>query len=150
MFIRNFNIIQVFEVLASYFPIDITFRSINYYIFNILLFNFADNPCYFCHDTKSPRTPDSQSSGKVFSIFTRRNSKGSSPRPLQGNPEQKRLITSANLDTTATMAFGSPRGSFNSLGGLSQVRTLPAPITHTNSSIKLEFIMSDLASFLLL
>lgn len=82
----------------------------------------ADNPCYFCNDTKSPRTPDSQSSGKRFSIFTRRNSKGSSPRPLNSNPEQTRLITSANLDTTATMAFGSPRGSFNSLGGFSQVR----------------------------
>ncbi|XP_032597429.1 phosphoinositide 3-kinase adapter protein 1 isoform X2 [Drosophila grimshawi] len=83
-----------------------------------------DNPCYFCNDTKSPRTPDSpqSSSGKVFSLFKRRNSKGSSPRPaLAGtNPEQMRLITSANLDTTATMAFGSPRGSFNSLGGFSQ------------------------------
>ncbi|XP_051862654.1 phosphoinositide 3-kinase adapter protein 1 isoform X1 [Drosophila albomicans] len=81
---------------------------------------FSDNPCYFCNDTKSPRTPDSQSSGKGFSIFKRRNSKGSSPRPLAGNPEQMRLMTSANLDTTATMAFGSPRGSFNSLGGFSQ------------------------------
>jgi len=37
------------------------------------------------------------------------------------NPEQKRLMTSANLDTTASMALGSPRGSFNSLGGFSQV-----------------------------
>ncbi|KAH8418035.1 hypothetical protein KR222_010832, partial [Zaprionus bogoriensis] len=83
-------------------------------------FALADNPCYFRNDTKSPRTPDSQSSSKSFSIIKRRNSKGSSPRPLIGNPEQMRLITSANLDTTATMAFGSPRGSFNSLGGFSQ------------------------------
>ncbi|XP_033236610.1 uncharacterized protein stumps isoform X2 [Drosophila pseudoobscura] len=82
---------------------------------------FSDNPYYFCNDTKSPRTPDSQSSSKGFSLFKRRNSKGnSSPRPMVvSNPEQMRLITSANLDTTATMAFGSPRGSFNSLGGFS-------------------------------
>ncbi|KAH8381855.1 hypothetical protein KR009_000655 [Drosophila setifemur] len=83
---------------------------------------FSDNPYYFCNDTKSPRTPDSQSSVRGFSLFKRRNSKGgSSPRPVVvTNPEQMRLITSANLDTTATMAFGSPRGSFNSLGGFSQ------------------------------
>ncbi|KPU79193.1 uncharacterized protein Dana_GF17516, isoform C [Drosophila ananassae] len=83
---------------------------------------FSDNPYYFCNDAKSPRTPDSQSSGRGFSLFKRRNSKGgSSPRPLaMSNPEQMRLITSANLDSTATMAFGSPRGSFNSLGGSSQ------------------------------
>ncbi|EDX12934.1 GD18965 [Drosophila simulans] len=82
---------------------------------------FSDNPYYFCNDTKSPRTPDSQSSSRGFSIFKRRNSKGSSPRPLvMTNPEQMRLITSANLDTTATMALGSPRGSFNSLAGYPQ------------------------------
>ncbi|XP_039492577.1 uncharacterized protein LOC120452421 isoform X3 [Drosophila santomea] len=81
----------------------------------------VDNPYYFCNDTKSPRTPDSQSSSRGFSIFKRRNSKGSSPRPLvMTNPEQMRLITSANLDTTATMALGSPRGSFNSLAGYPQ------------------------------
>ncbi|KAH8267328.1 hypothetical protein KR018_010944 [Drosophila ironensis] len=81
---------------------------------------FSDNPYYFCNDTKSPRTPDSQSSSRGFSLFKRRNSKGgSSPRPVVvANPE--RLITSANLDTTATMAFGSPRGSFNSFSSFSQ------------------------------
>jgi len=87
-----------------------------------LQLNSPDNPYYFCNDTKSPRTPDSQSSSRGFSIFKRRNSKGSSPRPLvMTNPEQMRLITSANLDTTATMALGSPRGSFNSLAGYPQV-----------------------------
>ncbi|XP_017002531.2 uncharacterized protein stumps isoform X1 [Drosophila takahashii] len=80
---------------------------------------FSDNPYYFCNDTKSPRTPDSQSSSRGFSIFKRRNSKGSSPRPVAlTNPEPNR-ITSGNLDTTAIMALGSPRGSFNSLGGFS-------------------------------
>ncbi|CAD6993229.1 unnamed protein product [Ceratitis capitata] len=79
---------------------------------------FSDNPYYFYNDSKSPRTPDSQSSSKTFSIFKRRNSKGSSPRVII--PEQTRLITSANLDSAATMALGSPRGSFGSLGGFSQ------------------------------
>ncbi|ALC45437.1 stumps [Drosophila busckii] len=79
-----------------------------------------DNPSYFYNDTKSPRTPDSQSSGKVFSMFKRRNSKGSSPCPPARNSEQLHLMTSANLDSAATKAFGSPRGSFNSLGGFSQ------------------------------
>ncbi|XP_004534124.1 uncharacterized protein LOC101453892 isoform X2 [Ceratitis capitata] len=78
----------------------------------------VDNPYYFYNDSKSPRTPDSQSSSKTFSIFKRRNSKGSSPRVII--PEQTRLITSANLDSAATMALGSPRGSFGSLGGFSQ------------------------------
>ncbi|XP_054726447.1 phosphoinositide 3-kinase adapter protein 1 [Anastrepha obliqua] len=78
----------------------------------------VDNPYYFYNDNKSPRTPDSQSSSKAFSIFKRRNSKGSSPRVII--PEQTRLITSANLDSAATMALGSPRGSFGSLGGFSQ------------------------------
>ncbi|KAH8312603.1 hypothetical protein KR044_011643, partial [Drosophila immigrans] len=85
---------------------------------------FADNPCYFSNDTKSPRTPDSQSSGKGFALFKRRNSKGSSPRPMAGNPEQMRLMTSANLDSTATRAFGSPRGSFNSLVSRSKNHTI--------------------------
>ncbi|XP_029405857.2 uncharacterized protein LOC105225788 isoform X2 [Bactrocera dorsalis] len=79
---------------------------------------FSDNPYYFYNDSKSPRTPDSQNSNKTFSIFKRRNSKGSSPRVII--PEQTRLITSANLDSAATMALGSPRGSFGSLGGFSQ------------------------------
>ncbi|KRG02255.1 phosphoinositide 3-kinase adapter protein 1 isoform X2 [Drosophila mojavensis] len=93
-----------------------------------------DNPCYF-NDAKSPRTPDSQSSGRGFSIFKRRNSKGSSPRPaLVVNPEQMRLITSANLDTTATMAFGSPRGSFNSLGGFSQQSFEMQPLMYCQRS----------------
>ncbi|XP_046806310.1 uncharacterized protein LOC111676505 isoform X1 [Lucilia cuprina] len=71
---------------------------------------FSDNPYYFYNDPKSPRTPDSQSSNKGFSIFKRRNSKGSSPRlPM---PEQTRLITSANLDTAASLTLGSPRASF--------------------------------------
>ncbi|KAH8247219.1 hypothetical protein KR038_000314 [Drosophila bunnanda] len=93
---------------------------------------FSDNPYYFCNDTKSPRTPDSQSSSRGFSLFKRRNSKGaSSPRPMVvTNPEQMRLITSANLDTTATMAFGSPRGSFNSLGGFSQHSFEMQPMHH--------------------
>ncbi|XP_068157480.1 phosphoinositide 3-kinase adapter protein 1 isoform X1 [Drosophila tropicalis] len=92
----------------------------------------VDNPYYFCNDTKSPRTPDSQTSSRGFSIFKRRNSKGgSSPRPVViTNPEQMRLITSANLDTTASMAFGSPRGSFNSLGGFSQKSFEMQPLMH--------------------
>ncbi|XP_019892071.2 uncharacterized protein LOC101895140 isoform X2 [Musca domestica] len=70
----------------------------------------VDNPYYFYNDPKSPTTPDSQSSSKGFSIFKRRNSKGNSPKVTI--PEQTRLITSANLDTTATLTLGSPRGQF--------------------------------------
>lgn len=79
---------------------------INFFVF---LF-FIDNPYYFYNDPKSPRTPDSQTSNKGFSLFKRRNSKGSSPRlPM---PEQTRLITSANLDAAASLTLGSPRASF--------------------------------------
>ncbi|XP_075148805.1 DBB domain-containing protein stumps isoform X2 [Haematobia irritans] len=70
----------------------------------------VDNPYYFYNDPKSPCTPDSQSSSKGFSIFKRRNSKGNSPRV--SIPEQTRLITSANLDTSATLTLGSPRSGF--------------------------------------
>ncbi|KAL9897996.1 DBB domain-containing protein stumps isoform 2-T2 [Glossina fuscipes fuscipes] len=76
---------------------------------------FSDNPYYFYNDPKSPRTPDSQSSSKGFSIFKRRNSKGNSPRVVI--PEQTRLITSANLDTAASLTLGSPRGNFGAVSG---------------------------------
>lgn len=86
------------------------------FFLNLHLF-FADNPYYFYNDPKSPCTPDSQSSSKGFSIFKRRNSKGNSPRV--SIPEQTRLITSANLDTAATLTLGSPRSGF----GLQHVST---------------------------
>ncbi|XP_067619172.1 uncharacterized protein stumps isoform X2 [Eurosta solidaginis] len=92
----------------------------------------TDNPYYFYNDSKSPRTPDSQSSSKAFSIFKRRNSKGNSPRVII--PEQTRLITSANLDSAATMALGSPRGSFGSLGGSSQQSFEMQPLMYRKRS----------------
>ncbi|XP_037943444.1 uncharacterized protein LOC119676278 [Teleopsis dalmanni] len=89
---------------------------------------FSDNPYYFYNDNKSPRTPDSQSSSKGFSIFKRRNSKGNSPRVVL--PEQLRLITSANLDSAATIALGSPRGSFGSLSAFSHQTFELQPLVH--------------------
>uniref|UniRef100_A0A1A9ZT05 Uncharacterized protein n=1 Tax=Glossina pallidipes TaxID=7398 RepID=A0A1A9ZT05_GLOPL len=82
---------------------------------------FSDNPYYFYNDPKSPRTPDSQSSSKGFSIFKRRNSKGNSPRVVI--PEQTRLITSANLDTAASLTLGSPRGNFGAVSGFAHQQT---------------------------
>ncbi|XP_055847418.1 phosphoinositide 3-kinase adapter protein 1 isoform X2 [Episyrphus balteatus] len=76
----------------------------------------VDNPYYFYNDKSSPKTPDSTTSSKGFSIFKRRNSKGSSPRVAI--PEKIRPINSANLDSAASV-LGSPRGSFGSLGSYS-------------------------------